>query len=331
MQALIVGLGSIGKRHLINLRTILPKAEITIYRHHESAGNDLDLYPQANRCVYSLADAIAIEPEITIIANPASLHVETALKLAQAGSSLLIEKPVSNSIKGVHELISLCASRGLTLMIGYNLRFQQAMQTMRQQVLNGSIGKIQCLLAEIGQYLPDWRPESDYSLGVSAQRRLGGGVILELSHELDYARWLMGEVKSVSAQSKKLSDLQINVEDIANIQLTFNSGALGNIHLNMIQRDSSRSCKLIGTEGTLKWDGILNRVNLYSAKTRAWHLIFDKEGANRNEMYVNELQYFLDCVSTGSKPLTSGEDGLRVLEIALAAHKSARLQKTVVV
>ena len=216
-------------------------------------------------------------------------------------------------------------------MVGYNLRFQPAMQVMRQQVIEGTIGQVLCLLAEVGQYLPDWRPKSDYSLGVSAQGRLGGGVVLELSHELDYARWLMGEVKNVSAQTKKLSNLKLDVEDTANIQLTFISSALGNIHLNMIQRDSSRTCKLIGTEGTLIWDGISNRVSLYSAKTKTWHRIFEKKNADRNEMFVNELKYFLDCVTMGSKPLITGQDGLRVLEIALAAHESSRLQKTVTI
>jgi predicted dehydrogenase len=329
MRSLVVGLGSIGKRHLGNLRAILPGAEIIVWRQHGRAENDLELHPQANRFVYSLGEAIDTQPEIALITNPASCHIETGLELARSGMSLLIEKPLSNTTVGVHELIELCASRSLTLMVGYNLRFQPAMQVMRQQVMDGAIGQVLCLLAEVGQYLPDWRPESDYSLGVSAQSQLGGGVVLELSHELDYVRWLMGDVKKVSAQTKKLSDLKLNVEDTANIQLTFMSGALGNIHMNMIQRDSSRTCKLIGTEGTLIWNGISNMVSLYSVKTKTWHQIFEEKNSDRNEMFVNELKYFLDCVATGSKPLITGEDGLRVLEIALAAHKSSRLQKTV--
>jgi predicted dehydrogenase len=139
----------------------------------------------------------------------------------------------------------------------------------------------------------------------------------------------MGDVKNVSAQTKKLSNLDLDVEDTANIHLTFLNGAIGNIHLNMIQRDSSRTCKIIGTEGSLFWDGISNTVRIFSAKTKKWRRILDKKNTDRNDMFVNELKYFLDCVTTGSKPIISGEDGLRVLEIALAVHQSSLMQETV--
>ena len=274
MRALIVGLGSIGKRHLRNLRAIMPTAEITVWRQHGKSENDAELHPQANRFVYFLEDALNTRPEIAIIANPASYHVKTALEMAHAGASLLIEKPISNATEAVRDLIEFCAGRSLTLLVGYNLRFQPALQALQQQVRCGAIGQVLCLQAEVGQYLPDWRPDSNYSQGVSAQSQLGGGVILELSHELDYARWLMGEVESVSAQTKKLSDLNLDVEDTANILLTFTSGAMGNLHLNMIQQNASRTCKLIGTEGSLIWDGISSEVNQYSANTKAWQQIF---------------------------------------------------------
>ncbi len=331
MRALIVGLGSIGKRHLRNLRAILPTAEITVWRQHGRSGNDIDFYPQANKFVYSLEDALNTRPEIAIIANPASYHIKTGLELAHAGTSLLVEKPISNQVEAVSDLIELCTSQSLTLMTGYNLRFQPALQALQQQVREGIIGQVLCLQAEVGQYLPEWRPDSNYSQGVSAQRQLGGGVVLELSHELDYARWLMGEIATVSAQTKKLSDLAVDVEDTANIQLTFTSGAIGNLHLNMIQRDNSRTCKLIGTEGSLLWNGITSEVSLYSANTRAWQQIFATKDNDRNEMFVNELKHFLNCVTSGSKPLVTGEDGLRILEIALAVHESSRLQKTVTI
>jgi len=329
MRALIVGLGSIGARHLRNLRTIVPTAEITIWRQHGKSDEDTELNPQANRFVYSLEDALNTRPEIAILSNPASEHISTGLKLAQAGVSLLIEKPISNQIKGVRDLIEFCANQGLTVMVGYNLRFQPALQALLQQARNGTIGRVLCLQAEVGQYLPDWRPNSNYTRGVSAQSQLGGGVVLELSHELDYVRWLMGEVETVSAQTKKLSDLTLDVEDTANIQLTFAGGAVGNLHLNMIQRDTSRTCKLIGTEGSLLWDGISGEVQRYSANTKTWQQVFGPKNYNRNDIFINELDYFLKCVTSGATPLVTGEDGLRVLEIAMAVHESSRLQKTI--
>ena len=140
MRILVVGLGSIGKRHLRNLRTIMPEAEITVWRQNGKSENDPELHPQADRFVYSLEDALNFQPEIAIIANPASCHTQTGLAMAQAGASLLIEKPISNQTKAVSNLIELCASQSLTLMVGYNLRFQPALQVLQQQVRAGTIG-----------------------------------------------------------------------------------------------------------------------------------------------------------------------------------------------
>jgi len=329
MRALIVGLGSIGKRHLKNLRSILPTAEITVWRQHGQSEDDATLNPQANRFVYSIEDALQARPDIAIIANPAPFHIDTGMKLAQAGVSLLIEKPMSNQILGIPALIELCAHRALTLMVGYNLRFQSALQALFHEIKTGTIGEVLCLQAEIGQYLPDWRPGHDYLQGVSAQRRLGGGVILELSHELDYARWLMGEVSTVNSQTGKLGEITLDVEDTANIHLTFANGAMGNIHMNMIQRHSSRTCTVIGTEGTLSWDGIAGEVKRYSANTKTWQAIFASTNYERNEMFIRELEHFLMCVNTGSTPSVTGEDGMRVLKIVLAAHESSRSQRVV--
>lgn len=326
-RALIVGVGSIGRRHLKNLRSIAPDAEITVLRH---STNGIGSAPaEANRVVFSMQDALKYQPQAAIVANPAACHVEVALQLASAGVPLLVEKPLSNSLQGVRELIDVCQQSNLVLMTGYNLRFQPALQALQRLSTSRTIGRVLCLQANVGQYLPDWRPGSDYRTGVSAQANLGGGVVFELSHELDYARWLMGEVASVSAQLCKLGNLEIDVEDTAAIQLVFESGALGEIHMDMLRRDSSRTCTLIGTEGTLVWDALANQVILYESASGARRTVFVQEQANRNDMFVSELEHFLRCVTERSTPAITGYDGLRVLEIALAAHESSRLQRAV--
>lgn len=328
MKALVVGLGSIGRRHLRNLRKLVPEADITVWRQHTQVSGGQSHYPDANRIVYSFEDAIVNEPEIAIIANPAALHIETGLQLAQEGISLLIEKPFSNRLDNIEKLIQLSASQGLILMVGYNLRFHPSLLCLKKNLNDGKIGKVLSFIAEVGQYLPDWRPGTNYTENVSAQACLGGGVVLELSHELDYTRWLVGEVQTVSAQTGKLSDLTIDVEDSADILLRFTNGVKGNIHLDMLQRCLTRTCKIIGTDGTLIWDGISNCVRLYSAVDRTWHDIFPTQSLDRNEMYQLEIQHFLECVKTGARPLVTGEDGLQVLKIALAAKESAISQRT---
>jgi predicted dehydrogenase len=249
------------------------------------------------------------------------------LALAREGVHLFVEKPIANTLEGIDELIDLCQLKGLVLSVGYNLRFYEPMRVLRRELR--AIGKVVLVRAEVGQYLPDWRPGADYRLGVSAREELGGGVVLELSHELDYVRWLIGEVATVSASVGRLGGLEIDVEDTAEIILGFADGAIGNIHMDMIQRAKVRSCRIIGTEGTLEWDGIEHRVRYFSAAAQAWEYLFEEENFDSNQMFVDEIEHFLKCVTEGGDPLVSGQDGRRVLEIALAVKSAAVTRRQV--
>lgn len=328
MRALIVSLGSIGRRHLANLRSIEPSAEITVWRQH-TPRTDAEPPAGANQVVWSLEEALATRPEVAIIASPASLHVPTSLALAEQNVPLFIEKPLSHTMEQVEALLEACNRRKLVVMVGYHLRFCKSLQVVKRCLESGTTGRLIAVRAEVGQFLPQWRPHSDYRLGVSAQKGLGGGVVLELSHELDYVRWLAGEVTSVSAEIGKLSDLDVDVEDTAEIVLRFAGGAIGSVHLNMVQQPMTRGCRIIGKDGTLIWDGLTNTVRLFSSSNGAWSELHPAETADRNAMYVDELTHFLECVREGRTPCVSGEDGRRVLEIALAAKESAKMQRTV--
>ena len=329
MRVLIVGLGSIGRRHLVNLKLIEPAAHITIWHQRSKRQHVAEAPSPADCVVYSLEDALDTKPNVALITNPASLHIETGLALTQQGIHLFIEKPLSNTLDGVDELLDLCRQRGLVLMVGYNFRFYRPLQVMRQALQEGRIGCIIAVRSEAGQFLPEWRPGSDYRQSVSARHDLGGGAVLELSHELDYVRWLVGEVKTVSAQVGHLSDLEIDVEDTAEIILQFRNGAIGSVHLDMVDRATTRTCRIIGTGGTLTWDGACHLVRLFSAVTNTWLDLHPVETIDRNEMYVAELRHFLDCVRGNDIPIVSGDDGRQVLEIALAAKQSSQDQRVV--
>lgn len=326
MRVLIVGLGSIGRRHLSNLRIIQPAAHIVVWHQHTKAKVVAESSVEE---VYSLKDALVAKPDVALITNPAPLHIETGLSLAQQNIHLFIEKPLSSTMEGVNELINMCRRRSLTLMVGYNLRFYQPLKMMRQALIDGQIGRPLALRAEVGQYLPDWRPDQDYRESVSAKHALGGGAILELSHELDYVRWLLGEVKTVRARVGRLSDLEIDVEDTVESVLEFKNGAIGSVHLDMVQRPAIRTCRIIGTRGTLMWDGLQHHVQLFSSANNSWTDLHPARKVDRNEMYVAELRHFFDCVRDSKIPLIDGEEGRRVLEIALAIKESSQEQKVV--
>ncbi|MCX6930215.1 MAG: Gfo/Idh/MocA family oxidoreductase [Verrucomicrobia bacterium] len=329
MRALVVSLGSIGRRHLANLRSLEPEAEITVWRQHAPRTAGGNLPPGVNRVVWELEEALASCPEVAIIASPATLHIETGLALARSGVHLLIEKPLSHNLEQVDELLGLCRERSLVLMVGYHLRFCKSLQMVKESLQSGAIGRLMAIRAEVGQFLPQWRPQTDYRQGVSARKELGGGAVLELSHELDYVRWLAGEVRSVQAEVGRLSDLAIDVEDVAEIILRFAEGGIGSVHLDMVQQPMKRFCQLIGTGGTLTWDGLIDSVRLFTASTGKWSDLSPGSTSDRNEMFVSELRHFLECVRQGKAPCVSGVDGRRVLEIALAVKESAETRQSI--
>ncbi len=322
-RLLIVGLGSIGIRHLRIARELFPDADIRVLRHEEC----LSIPEYANGCFSTIEQAVAFSPQIAVIANPAPFHISVAKQLADVGVHLLIEKPLSLSVDGVPQLIETCHKQGSVLMTGYNLRFLPSLQRLRTLLLENTIGSVLSVRCEIGQYLPSWRPEADYRQSVSARHELGGGVLHELSHELDYLRWIFGEVEWVNATLSRQSTLEIDVEDTAHLTLGFlpvvdKFQLIGTVNLDFIRHDTTRSCTAIGENGTLRWNGLTGIVELYEAGAKEWRELF-RHHHQRDDSYLAEWRNFIDCVNEHKKPLVTGEDGLKVLQIIEAARISA--------
>lgn len=325
-RLLIVGYGSIGKRHLRIARETLPEADIRVLRHQPYDAT-LEL---ADGCYSSLEETCAFAPQAAVIANPAPFHLDTALALTAVGSHLLIEKPLSHTTNGVQRLLQSVREKGLILQVGYNLRFLSSLEKFRERIRAGAIGRVLSVHAEIGQYLPSWRPETDYRLSVSAKQELGGGVLLELSHELDYLRWIFGEVAWVNAWLGRQSGLVIDVEDTAHLTLGFKPDTSGwapvaTLCLDFVRHDTTRACIAIGEQGSLRWDGLTGRVDVHLAEGADWQPVFH-HAHQRNESYRAQWQHFLNSVQTGLTPRVAGEDGLAVLEIIQAARQSAAAQ-----
>jgi predicted dehydrogenase len=330
-RILIVGLGSIGTRHLRIARELHPDADIRVLRHQECQS----IPEHADGCFSTTEQAIAFLPQLAVIANPAPFHISVAQPLAEAGVNLLIEKPLSSSVDGVPQLIEACQKQGSVLMTGYNLRFLPSLQRFRILLLENTIGRVLSVRCEIGQYLPSWRPDTDYRGSVSARRKLGGGVLLELSHELDYLRWIFCEVEWVNATLSRQSALEIDVEDTAHLVLGFvladdKFQLLGTVNLDFIRHDTTRSCTAIGEKGTLRWNGLTGVVELYEAAAKEWRELFCHQH-HRDDSYLAEWKNFIDCVYEHKMPLVTGEDGLKVLEIIEAARISASSGRQVTV
>ena len=323
-RILIVGYGSIGKRHLCVTRELCPKADIRVLRHRECTS----VPEYADGCFSIMAEAIAFAPQVALIASPATLHLSAAQPLAQAGVHLLVEKPLSASLDGVSQLLETCRKHKTVLLIGYNLRFLPSLQRFRDLLAENVIGRVLSVRCEVGQYLPSWRPDTDYRQGASARRELGGGALLELSHELDYLRWIFGEINWVKATLSRQSSLEINVEDTVHLILGFSPAAdgsqlIGTVNMDLVRHDLTRLCTAIGEKGSLRWNGLTGVVELFEVGTKEWREMCCHQH-QRDDSYLAEWRHFLSCVTEQEVPLISGEDALMVLRIVDAACRSAQ-------
>lgn len=327
MLILVVGCGSIGKRHIRNLKA-LKVGEIIV--HDAKPDRCREAEEQFGiKTFSSLDEALAQKPDVALICTPTSLHISPALSAARSGCHLFIEKPLSHSLDDVHELLEIVAQKSLTTLVGCNMRFHPGIVKTKRLLESNTIGKVVCARVQAGQYLPDWHPWEDYRQGYSARESLGGGVILDGIHEIDYITWFLGEVSQVFCFSGKLSSLEIDTEDTAEILLQFRSGAIAEVHLDYIQRFYGRSCQIIGEEGTILWDFNERRVKSCSSGSRTWQVFPDRPDYDINEMYEDEMKHFVQCVEGKAKPIQDINSGKEVLEIALAAKQSAKTGKAV--
>ena len=212
-------------------------------------------------------------------------------------------------------------------MLGYNLRYSPSLRNFRDQLRGGMIGKILSVRCEVGQFLPTWRPESDYRRGVSARKELGGGVLLELSHEIDYLRWIFGDIAWVRATITQQSLLEIDVEDSAHLTLGFMPNEnppqlIATLNMDFIRHDQTRLCTAIGSNGSLRWDGITGEVSMFEEGATSWKKLFTHSPV-RDETYLAEWQEFINCINTKRVPSVTGLDGLKVLEIIESVRNSA--------
>lgn len=319
MKFLIAGLGSVGRRHLRNLLA-LGERDIVLLRTGQSTLPEVELsgFPVER----DLDSALARCPDAVIVSNPTSLHLQVAVPAARAGCHILMEKPVSDSLAGISELREAVREGGGQVLVGYQFRFHPGLVEAGRILNEGIIGRPLSARAVYAEYLPGMHPWEDYRASYSARHDLGGGVILTLCHPLDYLRWLLGEVEAVWAFAGKLSDLEIDVEDTAEIGLRFAGHALGSVHLDYNRQPAAHQMEIIGTQGTLNWDYTQDDLQIQEAGKAACKIVPGSGRFERNDMFLAEMRHFRE-VMTGAKPICTLEDGIRSLQIALAARQSA--------
>lgn len=321
MRILICGLGSVGRRHLRNLLQLGQK-DIVLYRTGNSSlpPEELQAFPVES----DLAAALErFAPQAALVTNPTALHREVAIPAAQYGCSLFIEKPVSDKLEGISELGTAVAANGGRALVGFQYRFHPGLALAKQLVEDGTLGQPLSAHAVYGDYLPDWHPWEDYHTSYAGRADLGGGALLTLCHPFDYLRWVLGEVEAVVAKVARLEAFKLDVESMASVILKHASGAQSTVTLSYHQRPMRHSMEIVGSSGTLRWDQEGGSLRWWTAGRVEWQEQPAPPGYERNSMFVEEMHHFLRITEGDEQPACTFDDGVKALEISLAARRSA--------
>jgi predicted dehydrogenase len=321
LRFLIAGLGSIGRRHLKNLVSLGQK-DITLYRTQHSTLPDEELasYPSVN----DLGQALVGKPDGVIISNPTALHLDVAIPSALCGCHLFLEKPISNSLDRINELEKVVQTNEIRVLVGFQYRFHPSLRKIKMLLDEKAVGRVLYTRCQWSEYLPAWHPWEDYREAYSARSGLGGGVVLTLCHPIDYLHWLLGEVHELIARTEKLSDLEINVEDTAEIIMKYDLNGLCCLHLDYIQQPPQHFLEITGTSGMIKWNNADGEVHLYRNSSASWETFGMDKTFQRNTMFLDEMSHFVALVEGNEESQCTLSDGVTVQRIVDAVYRSSQ-------
>lgn len=325
---IVVGSGSIGRRHIANLKALYPDATIGCV---SASGRRISTDEcGAGRIFSTIESALSANPRSAIIASPAPFHLGHALPFLQAGIPTLIEKPLCSSLAELYECITPLIRYSDLVEIGYNLRYLPCAKQLKKLLEQQYLGSLHHVRIEVGQYLPDWRSGNDYRSQVSAQKRLGGGALLELSHELDYLLWLFGTFSEVSALKVNSGTLGIDVEDSVDAIFNRNGGPTVSLHLDFLQRPPARYCTVSGAKGKLHWDLLTNRLTFSDVKGNR-SIIYDDDSYQFDMMYLDELKRFDEFANKQLTPMVNLEHAINVMRLIEAIETSSEKRQVVAI
>jgi predicted dehydrogenase len=320
ITALVIGGGSIGKRHLGNLLSTGRTAAVVETREDRRA--EIAAKHPAARIFTRLDEALDAERfETAFVCLPTAYHIPAAMEVAKRGIHIFMEKPLSSSLEDIPGLLDAVESRALVGMTGFCLRFFKPMVKAKELVTEGRVGRIVTARSFTGSYLPDWHPWEDYRNFYMSKKEMGGGVLLDECHAFDWMQWLIGPIQGVFSVVGTLSDLEVTSDDVCEVIARFGSRTVASIHLDMVDRSSRTQVEIIGATSTLLVDLPGHSVKLYDCPNRKWQeWTFEP---SYDQMYRDEIDHFFDCVARKTKPNVDLRDGYRVQRIIDACARSS--------
>ena len=322
-RVLVAGTGSIGRRHIGNLRRLLPDARYALLRadgRRDALSAELDA-----EVLTDTSAALAWAPTLAVVATPSDRHAELLLPLLRAGVATFIEKPVVIAAEDAEALARLGRDTLPATQVGCVLRFLPSLATLKSWLDAGRLGTVVRASFEVGQWLPDWRPAQDYRQGYGASRERGGGVVLDLVHELDLACWLFGDVRLLGAWGAHRSKLEIDSEDVATLALRGGAGELLSVQLDYVSRVPVRRIHIVGDAASATWD-LPGR----SLALRGPAGLDEKTGAGFDvDAAYSEAMAELIGAARGAAPARLPlHEGLRATRLAIDANRAIRAEAT---
>lgn len=319
LSALVIGFGSIGRRHarildeigLEDVRVCEPSVELL-----ERARKEFGI----RQTFETLEEGLASKPDTVFVCTPTALHVEQALQSVRSGAHVFTEKPLSTSAEGVAELESAARDLGRTVMIGHCFRFHEGLRKAKEWLDEGRIGRLVSIRAVMGEYIPDVMP-SYRSMYIS---RYNGAY--ELMHDIDLALWFAGQRPvSVFGIDGTLGDSGMESPDLVEMLIRFDDRCVAGVHLDFFERVRHRQTELLGTEGTIfvefaDWN--VCHLSLYEASAEDWHR--ERLWTDRDDMFREEDRAFLRAAAAGTPVPVTVADGLLAVQVMSAAQESAR-------
>lgn len=326
MRLLVVGCGSIGKRHVGNFKTLGVEHLGAVDTREDRRQEVVERLGVTS--VYKNVDEALAEGYDAVLAGiPTRFHVDVASKAIAAGAHVLIEKPLSDTLEGVDDLIEKARSNGLVLMVGYTYRFWPPLRRIKELLDAGAIGRVYSAQITFSEYLPDWHPWEDYRSWFMARKDLGGGAILDESHAIDISRWLFGDVAEVLCVNGTFSHLEITADDLAEMILVHRGGTVASVHMDIFGREHRKQMAIIGESGNIAWDFYANTVTVARVDGGVRETL--AFSCDRNDMFLEEARCFLDCIEGRAIPPVDGTDGRKTLELIVAALDSSQARRAV--
>jgi predicted dehydrogenase len=300
VKVAVLGQGSIGRRHASILRDL--GCEVTTF--DPAAASDV----ASEEAALDGADA-------AVIASPSSLHERQTLAAIATGTPVLVEKPLASDVAGADRILSAASQHDAVVDVAMNLRHHPGVLGVRRSL--NDIGRVVRASAWCGSWLPGWRPGTDYRDSYSARRALGGGVLLDAIHEIDYVLWLLGPARRSAGIIAHVSSLELDVEDVAHVHIEHESDALSVIELDYLDRDYHRGCRVVGELGTIDWDWTRGTVRVFGPDG----LVAEHDARpDVAPTYVAQMQRFLAVARSEMEPLVGIPAARAALEVVAAAR-----------